>query len=473
MSDTLSPSFARSTARRLLVLGVVLASMLTIPLTITGASVALPGIRADLDAGLPAAQWVVNGYNACYAGFLLLTGSLADVFGRRRIFAWGLALFCGGGVAGALAQHIVVLDLARAAAGIGAAAATTGGSALLAATFQDPRARARAFGLVGTVLGVGLAFGPTLGGVLVDALGWRAVLAVPAGFAAAALALVRALPPVPGEPGRTVDRPGAALFTGALLVLIFALDEGPALGFGHPLVVAAFAAASAMAVALVRIERRRPDPMFALDLLADRRFLALAAAAGALMGVLVPLVVYLPSYLITVVGLDAGTAGAWLLMLTVPTVLLPAAGAALARRLPAPVLVAGPVAVAGAGVLLLATIGPDATPARLLAPFVLLGAAVGVSNGVLDGMAIGGVPPERAGTASGMFNTARLVTETVMLAVVGALLAALSGGHLEGAAFTGALRAVCLTLGAFAAVAAAVSVLLHRSAAGRSQASRG
>ncbi|GAA2449364.1 MFS transporter [Actinomadura vinacea] len=469
MSDilsTTSPPVAggHGTARRLLVLGVVLTSMLTIPLTITGASVALPGIRDDLDAGLSAAQWVVNGYNACYAGFLLFTGSLADVLGRRRIFAGGLALFCGSGAVGALAQHIAVLDLARAAAGIGAAAVTTGGSALLAAAFQDPRARARAFGLVGTVLGVGLAFGPTIGGALVDALGWRAVPAVPAAFAGAALLLVRALPPVPGIPGRTVDRAGAALFTGALLVLIFALDEGPALGFGHPLIIAAFAAALALAALLVRVERRRPDPMFALGLLADRRFLALALAAGALMGVLVPLVVYLPSYLINVAGLDAGRAGGRLLMLTVPTVLLPAAGAALARRLPALVMVAGPVALAGAAVLLLAAIGPDAGPLRLLLPFALLGTAVGMSNGVLDGMAIGGVPPEQAGTASGMFNTARLVTETVLLAVVGALLAALSGGHLEGAGFTGALQTVCLVLGAFAALATVGAVLLYRSA---------
>ena len=462
MSDTLTSVSSPALVRRPLVLAVVLASMLTIPLTITGASIALPGIRADLDAGLSAAQWVVNGYNACYAGFLLLTGSLADVFGRRRIFASGLALFCVGGAVGAAAPHIAVLDLARAAAGIGAAAATTGGTALLAASFPEPRARARAFGLLGTVMGAGLAFGPAVSGLLADALGWRAVLGVPAAVAAVALALCRALPPVPGEPGRTVDRTGAVLFSGALLVLILALDEGPALGFGHPLVVAAFAAAAVMAVALVRVERRRPDPMLALDLLADRRFLAVATAAGALMGVLVPLVAYLPSYLVTVVGLDAGTAGAWLLMLTVPTVLLPSAGAALARRLPAPVTVAGPVATAAAGVALLATIGPDATPLRLLAPFVLLGAAVGMSNGVLDAMAVGAVPPERAGTASGMFNTSRLVTETIMLAVAGALLAALSGGRLEGTAFTGALRVVCLVLAVFAAAAAVVSVLLHR-----------
>ncbi|MEC3980128.1 MFS transporter [Amycolatopsis sp. H20-H5] len=213
-----------------------LLAVFTFPLTITGASIALPDIGKDLHAGLAATQLVVNGYNACFASFLVVTGSLADVLGRRRIFAAGVALYCAGGVTSMLIDDVVVLNLVRALAGIGAA---TGGS-ILTVTFSGT-ARARAFGLLGTVLGVGLAFGPTLGGLLVDTLGWRAVFGVP-------------------------------------------------------------------------------------------------AAITAVVPLLTPL---LPG--------TRETTGLWLLMLTAPTVLLPTVGAALAKRLPRVTLVAGSVAVTGAG----------------------------------------------------------------------------------------------------------------------------
>jgi MFS family permease len=447
--------------RYVLVLAAVLLSSLMFPLTITGASLALPGIREELGAGLSATQWVVNGYNACFAGFLVFTGSLADVLGRRRIFAGGVALFCASGVVSALAGNILVLDLVRALGGIGAAAATTGGSSILAETFQGA-ARGKAFGLLGTVLGAGLAFGPTVSGVLVDGLGWRAVFAVPAVIAGLVLILVPVLPPLRGESTRRIDWPGAALFTAALLLLIFALDEGPALGFGNPVIIGGFVAAAVLGAAFAVVERRRADPMFQLGLLANRQFLSLAVAAGALMGVLVPLVVYLPSYLISVVGLGAGQAGSWLLMLTVPTVFLPTVGATLARRLPTVLVVAGSVALTGAGALLLVTIGPDTEVLDLLVPFVLIGVGIGLSNGVLDGLAIGSVPPGQAGAAAGMFNTARLATETIALAVVGAMLAALSGGQLTGEAFTIGLRTVSMALGVFAAAATVCVVVLSR-----------
>lgn len=444
--------------RRTLV--IILLALITLPLSITGASVALPGIRADLDAGLAATQWVVNSYNACFAAFLVFAGSLTDVLGRRRVFAWGVALFCASGVAGAAATDILLLDLVRAVGGIGAAAATTGGTSILAATFHG-QARARAFGLLGAALGAGLALGPTAGGLLVEWLGWRAVFAVPAAISALALALVPALPAMRGARGRGVDRAGATLFTSTLLVLIFALDEGPAMGFGSPIIVGSFAAALVLAAAFVVVERRVAFPMIETGLVADRRFLAFSVAAGALMGILVPLVVYLPSYLISVVGLQPAQAGLWLLMLTVPSVVLPPAGAALARRRPV-ATVAGCVAVSGSGALLLATIGPDSTLMTLLAPFALVGIGVGLSNGVLDGLAIGSLPPERAGAASGLFNTARLTSETVALAAVGAMLAALSGGSMEGVAFTSALRAVCLALAALAAVATVCVLAMAR-----------
>ncbi|AHI00297.1 hypothetical protein GCM10010174_84050 [Kutzneria viridogrisea] len=444
-----------------LVLTAVLLSSVMFPLTIAGASVALTGIRADLGAELAATQWVVNGYNACFAAFLVFTGSLADVVGKRRIYACGLALFCLCGAVSAFAGDILLLDLVRALGGIGAAAAVTGGTSMLAATFDGP-ARARVFGLFGTALGIGLAFGPTIGGLLVDGLGWRAVFGVPAAFALVALLLVPALPVVPVEPGRRVDWAGAALFTTSLLLLIFALVQGADLGFTSPVILGSFAAVLLLGFAFTRVERRKPDPLFDLGLLANRRFLALSAAAGAIVIVLVPLMVYLPSYLIEVVHLSAGQTGIWLLMLTGPSVVLPTLGGLLATRVPPIALVVGSVAITGIGALLLVTIGPDSTPLALLVPFLLTGAGLGLSIGLNDGLAIGSVPPEKSGTASGMFNTARLANETVAIALVGAVLAGLSGGALTGTGYTSALRTVCVGLGVFALLATGAVAWLSR-----------
>ncbi|WP_233515224.1 MFS transporter [Marinitenerispora sediminis] len=451
--------------RKTLVLVAVLLSTLTFPLTITGAALALPDIRADLGADLAAAQWVVNAYNACFAGFLVFAGSLADVVGRRRIFAAGVGLFLTASALCGIAGDIAALNGLRALAGIGAAAAVTGGSAVLAETFDGP-ARTRAFGLLGTVLGAGTAFGPTVAGLLVDLLGWRAVFAAPAVVAGLVLALVPFLPPSRGARGRRVDWPGAVLFTSALLLLISTLVEGPERGFGSPVTVGGCIAAAALGVVFTVVERRRADPMFELGLLANRRFLSFAVAAGAIMAVLVPLLVYLPSYLITVVGLDAGRAGLWLLMLTVPTVLLPSAGAELAKRLPAVLVVAGSVALSGTGALLLTTIGPDSTPLRLLLPCLLIGAGAGLTNGLLDGLAISSVRSDQAGTAAGMFNTVRITSETIGIAAVGAVLAALTAGGLAGEPYTAALRAVCGGLAGLAALAAVCVVALSRRAPG-------
>ncbi|MFV2175591.1 MFS transporter [Actinomadura sp. LOL_016] len=447
-------------------------SSFTFPLTITGASVALPDIRADLDAGLTASQWVITGYNACFASFLVAMGSLADVAGRRRVFAGGVAVFCATGLAAAASQDVLTLNAVRALGGMGAAAAATGGSAILAATFHGA-ARVRAFGMLGTVLGMGLAFGPTVGGLLVETLGWRAAFGVPAAVAGLVLVLVRRLPAARAEAGRRIDWAGAVLFTAALLVLITSIVEGGERGFGSPLVLGGFVAAAALAAGFTVVERRADDPMFELGLLANPRFSSYAVAAGSIVFVLVPLLVYLPSYLISVVGLDAGEAGAWLLMLTAPTVLLPMAGTALARRMPTGPLVAGSVAVTGVGALLLVTIGPGSTPGALAVPLALTGAGFGLSTGLLDGLAVTAVRPEQAGTAAGMFSTARLATETVGIAVVGAALAALSGDRLTGAHYTGALRTVCVALALFSAVATACVLALSREPVGRGHATGG
>ncbi|MEU2613020.1 MFS transporter [Micromonospora sp. NPDC007271] len=445
------------------VLVAVLLSTLALPVSLTGASVALPDIGHDLHAGLAGVQWVVNGYNATFASFMLATGALADLFGRRLVYAIGVAVFAAGGMLASVAGGIVLLDVARVLAGVGAAAAATSASALLAGAFHG-RARARAFGVFGTTIGVGLAFGPSIAGLLIEAFGWRAVFAAPALATCAVLALVPLLPESrQPHPGR-VDWPGTVSFTAALLLAIFGFVQGPDYGWTAPVILAAFVAAAALLVVFVRVERRRAEPMFDLALLASPRFVGICLAAATIVAVLVPLLVYLPSYLTTVVGLSPGAAGVTLILLTAPTLVLPLLSGALTRLVPATAVTVVSVAVVAVGAAWATVLGPHADTATLAGPLLTIGVGVGLSIGLLDAIAIGSVAPARAATGAGMINTARLTSETVAIAVVGAVLASTTGGRLADPGFTGGLRTVLWSMAGLAAAAAvAVAALVRRA----------
>ncbi|MER7459994.1 MFS transporter [Micromonospora sp. NPDC126480] len=446
------------------VLVAVLLSTFSLPLSLTGASVALPDIGRDLEAGLAAVQWVVNGYNATFASFMLATGALADLLGRRRVFVAGLAIFAGAGLLAAAADSILVLDLLRALAGVGAAAAATSASAILAGTFHG-RARARAFSVFGTTIGAGLAFGPSIAGLLIDAFGWRAVFAAPASAAGAVLLLTPWLPESRQPHAGRIDWSGTVSFTAALLLLIFGFVQGPEYGWSDPRILAAFAGAVLLLVVFVRVERARHDPMFDLALLANSRFVAICLAAAVIVAVMVPLLVYLPSYFTTVVGLTPGAAGATLILLTAPTVVLPLLTGALTRRVPAPAVIVTSVAVVAAGAAWATVLAPASDARDLAGPLLTIGVGIGLSIGLLDALAIGSVAPHRAATGAGMINTARLSSETVAIAVVGAVLASTTAGRLADPGFTSGLRTVLWTMaGVTVLVAVAVAALLRRGA---------
>ncbi|WP_229399590.1 MFS transporter [Micromonospora okii] len=447
------------------VLVAVLLSTVALPVSLTGASVALPDIGRDLDAGLAGVQWVVNGYNATFASFMLASGALADLLGRRRVYAAGLAIFAAAGLACAVAGNIVLLDAARVLGGIGAAAAATSAGALLADAFPG-RARARAFSLFGTAIGAGLAFGPSIAGLLIEVFGWRAVFTVPALAACAVLSLVPLLPESRRPQGGRVDWPGTASFTAALLLLIFGFVQGPEFGWSAPVIVAAFVAAVALLALFVRVERRRAEPMFDLALLASPRFVGVCLAAATIVAVMVPLLVYLPSYLTTVVGMSPGAAGGTLILLTAPTLVLPLLGGALTRLVPAPAVIVVSVAVVAVGAAWTTVVAPDSGVAALAGPLLTMGVGIGLSIGLLDAIAIGSVAPGRAATGAGMINTARLASETIAIAVVGAALASTTAGRLADPGFTSGLRAVLWVMAATAlAAAVAVAVLVRRGAA--------
>ncbi|MFI0816218.1 MFS transporter [Streptomyces sp. NPDC021098] len=447
--------------RRVGTLLLPLVAVFLVPFTLTGASVALTDISEQLDASLAATQWVVNAYSATFAGFMLITGALADRLGRRRVFVSGVALFAVCALISAVAQDIVVLDVARLISGIGAAATTTGASAVLAEAFTGS-ARSKVFGLFGTTIGIGLAFGPTLAGLLVDTWGWRAAFALPGVIGLLCVAFYRSLPASrPATARGQLDRAGGTLFTLALLLLIFALVEGPELGWGSAAVAGSLVASVLLSGAFVAVERSVAEPLLDFRLFGTGRFLGLCLAVIAVVGLFGPLLTYLPAYFHAVAGMSTGEAGLSMVALTGPVLFIPLVCGALVRWVPGSVQVVASLVLVAAGSAWLAT------GSSLLPALVVTGIGVAVAQGLLDGLAVDAVPAEHAGAAAGTFNTAKLTAETLGIAVVGAVLAARTGGRLSGPRFPEALHLTLWIFAGLCLVSAAATALLLRPRAAR------
>jgi MFS family permease len=402
------------------------------PTSITGTSVTLPNIAADLGGGLAGLQWVVHAYDLTFAAFLLAMGSLSDVLGRRRVFAFGTTLFTVASIGAALSTNLLFLDIARGVTGIGAAAAFTSVAAALAQAF-DGAARARAFGLFGTCFGFGLAFGPLLGGGLSSSLGWRYFFAAQAIAASVSLVLSRRIASSKRNPDAKVDWAGTATFVGALFLLILGLVEGPQLGWGSPGTISMLVGSVILLVGFVAVEHRQDAPMFDLALFRSRRYVAICLSPVALAFGFVALLVFLPTYFIAVDGVTPWDAGLMMLMLTLPTLIMPAiAGNLAAKGISHRTLLVACMLLVGAGTLWLLTLRQGLPVWQLAGPLLTIGVGFGISNGILDAAAVGAVEPHRAGMATGMFGTMRITGEVIAIAAMGSLIVSLTARQLRG-----------------------------------------
>jgi EmrB/QacA subfamily drug resistance transporter len=428
---TMNPSAPNNRRTLLGVIAVCIASAM-LPISLTGSSVAMPAVAEDFHNSLASGQWIVNGYDLAFASLLLASGALADLFGRRRMFVLGNVVFAVCSAASAFSTDIATLDVTRVLAGVGAAIALPSGSAILANLFDGP-ARARVFGIFGTSVGVGLAFGPFLAGALQTSLNWRAIFVLPA-VATAVVAGLSLLLPESRDPSATrVDWAGTITFTGSLAALIWALLEGPQSGWAAPLNILAYLLAAGMMAGFVVAERVQSRPMFDLSLFRQARFVSLCVAVVALVFGFTPLLVYLPSYLTAVNAESTFRASVDLLMLTIPTLIFPTVAGYLLRWVPLRHLVTLSVLLTGVGCAWLVVIMPGVGNWVVLGPFAVIGVGIGVSFGVLDGAAVSSVESSRAGMAAGMFNTMRLSGESIAIAVVGSLMVSLTSAHLKGA----------------------------------------
>jgi MFS family permease len=421
----------RATPRGVVTLTVVLLGFLALPMSMSGAGVAVPQIGSDLDTNGPAAQWVVTAYFVAASSFMLVAGSLGDAIGRRRVYRSGAMVYTLGCLGAAFAPNVAILLSARVLTGLGAAGVMAGGGAILGATFSDA-ARARAFAAMGTTSGLGLAFGPTFSGWLVDGLGWRLGFGA---FVLPGLLLIAGtllMSETRAENAPRIDVAGAVTFIACLATLMFTIMQGSSLGWMSPTVLVLLVCIALLLGLFVIIERRAANPILNLSLLRQRRFQGWLLAAITMSIGFGGVLNFLPSYLQAPVGLTAANAGMVMILPTLPMMILPAVGGWLIgkRSSPSIIIASALLAIAG-GNAWLATLHPMVTPLGLTGPLILLGAGVGLASGIIDAQAMNEVGENEVGMVAGMLNTVRGTSNALILAVFGSALVTILAGRID------------------------------------------
>ncbi|MGZ4174093.1 MAG: MFS transporter [Solirubrobacteraceae bacterium] len=390
-------------------------------LDITIVNVALPSIAKDLKASFSDIQWVIDAYALTLAALLLTTGVLGDLFGRRLLFAIGLALFAFTSLLCALAPTALVLIIARAGQGVGGAIMFATSLALLAQEFQG-RERGTAFGVWGATIGASAAIGPLLGGALTEAFGWASVfyINVPIGIAAAILTMTK-LAESRDPRGKRIDWIGTVTFTAALFLLVFAVIRGNAEGWGSTLIVSLLTAAVVLLVIFVISQAVQDNAMLDLSLFRNPTFDGAAIVAFALSGSMFAMFLFLTLFLQTDLGLSPLQTGLRFLPVTVVSFFVAMLSGNLSTRVPVRLLLSLGLLLVGGGLLLMRGLSGSSEWTALLPGFLLAGAGVGMINPALASTAIGVVPPQRSGMASGINSTFRQVGVATGIAVLGAI----------------------------------------------------
>ena len=415
-------------------------SLLLVGMDITIVNVALPAIGRDLHAKMAGLQWVVDAYTLVVASFLMLAGATADRTGRRRTFQVGMALFTAGSLLCSLAPSIRGLIAFRAVQAVGASMLNPVALSIIANTFAEPKARARAIGVWGAVAGLSLAVGPVVGGVLVQTVGWRSVFWVNLPIGAAALVLTaRFVPESKAARPRPVDPVGQGLVFVALAGLTYAVIEGPRAGWGSATIVGLFAAVVVAVVALLAYEPRRADPLLDLRFFRSVPFSSATGIALCAFAAFAGFLFLNALYLQQARGLSALRTG----LCTLPLAGAMAACSPLSARLVAARGTRLPLLLAGAGLagssLLLTRLSVDTPLPLLLGAYAAFGAGLGMVNPPITTTAVSGMPPGQSGVAAAVASTSRQVGAALGVAIAGTVVAA---GRSHGVAFATATRPV-------------------------------
>jgi EmrB/QacA subfamily drug resistance transporter len=419
-----SPGPARpDPVRKGLVLGICSLSLFMTYLDTTVLNVALPTIQRDLHAGLAGLQWIVDAYMLVLASLLMLSGSVGDRFGRRRVFRLGLLAFSAGSLLCSLAPSLDALIAFRVLQAAGGSMLTPTSLSIVRTTFTDPAERARAIGIWSAVFGLAAACGPVLGGVLVDLVGWRSVFWVnlPVG-AAAFVAAKRYLPESRAAHPRRFDPLGQLLVLVGLATLTYAVIQGPAFGFTSPLILTLFGVAALSLTAFLVVERRQSEPLLELRFFRSPPFSGAFLIAVLSFVVLAGFLFVNTLYLQEVRGDSPLVAG----LSTLPATGMIALSAPVAGRLTARHGPGLPMTVAGAslalGGTLLVAVTATVSYLVLAAAYLLVGLGSGLINPPITNTAVSGMPPAQAGVASAVTSASRQLGNVIGVAVMGAML---------------------------------------------------
>ncbi|WGL51022.1 MFS transporter [Nocardioides sp. BP30] len=419
---------ARRTSREIeppskgLVLAICCCSLLIVSMDATAVNVALPSIRADLHTDVSTLQWTIDGYTLAIASFLLLGGATADRVGRRRVFQIGLTVFGLASLLCSLAPNVQTLVGARVLQGIGGSMLNPVAMSIITNTFTDRRERARAVGVWGAVVGVSMAFGPLVGGLLTEHVSWRGIFWINVPIALAAVILCHFfVPESRAARPRRIDGVGQTLAIVFLASLVYALIEAPQAGWGSPRIVVLLAVAVLAALCLVLVERRVAEPFL------DLRFFRSVPFASATITALIAFAAYgaflfvNALYLQQVRGLSPFDAGLRMLPLALTTLVASLASGRLVSLFgtrPSLVFAGTMLALSGISLTFLTT---DTSWWLIGTSYVLFGLGFGAINAPITNTAVSGMPVSQAGVAAGVASTCRQTGSAIGVALAGTL----------------------------------------------------
>jgi len=448
-------ALARSTrhSHPILVLVAMSLGVLVAQVDTSVVSLAVKRIGADLGSSVSQMQWVIDAYNLVYASLLLTGGTLGDIYGRRRIFIAGIVLFSVGTIVCALAPNGTILIAGRAISGLGAALELPMSLVLLTLAYPEEKSRAHALGIWASCNGLAFIIGPTLGGLLVDTVGWRSIFYLVLPLCAGALLIAWSAVDESADPkGRRLDIPGQVAAVLALGGFAFAAIEGPHLGWGSPAVVSGLALSAIGAIAFVLVEGKAKSGLVPFELFRSAPFSAALAIAGLMTFGMYALLFLMPLYFQTLRDQTPLMAGVLMLPLSVAFVAVSQVNGPILRAVGPRATMACGMTAMGVGALLCALLSSMHAYWPVAAALAVVGIGLGLNTAPVNSVAVQNAPRERSGTASGLLNTARMVGATLGIALLGAVFAHFAGQAAEAEGFLPGLQLIG-TLGGIAELA--------------------
>ncbi|HEV2674754.1 MAG TPA: MFS transporter [Aliidongia sp.] len=415
------------TRRNGIALAAVCLASLMFGLEISSVPTILPTLETVLHADFQQLQWIMNAYTIAVTTVLMATGSLADRYGRKGVFVAGIIVFGFASLICGLSQDVLVLILSRFLQGMSGGAMLICQVAVLSHQFREGAERSRAFAAWGIIFGIGLGFGPIIGAAIVALSDWHWVFLIHAVIAVVTTILAGVGVRESRDPdAKTVDLAGIVTLSASVFCVTFYITQGPDLGFSSPLALAIIAIAGVSFVAFVLAEQRNARPMFDFSVLRIRNF------SGALLGSMGmnfsfwPFMIYLPIFFRSALGYGNVAAGLALLTYTLPTLVIPPLGERLLLRFGGRIAIPTGLFVIGLGFMLMRAGSGVEHPGwlTLLPGCLLAGIGLGLTNTTVTNTTTGAVPSTRAGMASGIDMSARMISLAINIALMGFILVA-------------------------------------------------